>query len=302
MVSVYRIIKFGIQNFWRNKLLSFVSVTIMVLALLTVSLFTVLNIIVGMTIQAVREKIDIEVFFKPDVEEKQILNIRDQLSDNSLVKQAEYISKTQALEIYKERYKDNMQLLESIDLDENPLPASIKIGVNNPDKIGVFADEIKANYDPLIQSVSYQSQYKDVIEKLLRTTNSVKKAGIGLSIIFILISIIVVLNTIRITIFTRKDEIEIMKLVGATNWFIRWPFIIEGMIYGTLATIFSVAILALGMKFATPALSRFMGEFSVGFITYFNTHALQIVALQLVISVLIGMISSMVVISRHLKI
>jgi len=301
MVSFFRVIKFGVQNFWRNKWLSLATTVVMTLALLTVSLSVFLNLIIGITVQMVRERIDIEIFFDEDVTESQVFDVRNRLDSLDAVKSIEYISKEKALEIYKEKNKDNKDLDEPISLDENPLPMSLKVSLTDPEKISQINSFVKQNYNSLVSDISYQD-YKEVINKLLSTTNSVKRAGFVLSLVFIVMSLVVVFNTIRITIFSRREEIEIMKLVGATNWFIRWPFIIEGLIYGVFASIFSISIVALASYFTMPALNHFFGNLSVDFFQEFNLQVPWVIVLQVALGVSVGVFSSLVAISKHLRV
>lgn len=301
MITFYRIIKAGIVNFVRNGVLSFASTTIMVLTLLSLSLFFIVNVALTTGIKAIQDKIDISAYLNDNVKEEQIVDMQKRFAELSEVKTVKYVSKTEALDIYKKQNAGNTKLLESLEGIENPLPASIEIKVHDPSKLdqvtGVFEEE---KYKPLVRKVSYKEN-KAVIDKLFSATEFIKRLGIAATTAFATVALIIVFNTIRIAIFSQKDDIEIMRLVGATNWFIRGPFILEGILIGLIATIVSMIGLAAILYYAGPALANYFGGVGSDVTGYLNQNVVTIFLIQLAISVVLGVASSWLALRRYLK-
>ncbi len=289
-----RIIKFGLQNFWRNGLLSFASIIVITFTLIILYLFVLINFITGETINFVQNSLDLEVFFKADVEPAKILEIKETLERMPEVLNVIYISKEEALEIFKETdiFDPEIYLEE-----ENPLPASLKIKVKDKEKIKEIAEFFQQEkIKPFIESTTF---FPEIIERIIRTSKNIKLLVFALTLIFLLISLIVVFTTIRVTIFSRRREIEIMKLVGATSWFVRWPFIIEGILYGISATFVSAFLIFTGIKLFSGKLIEFFKEIipSASFEFFFSEQLIQILILLGVVGVLIGALSSFLAIS-----
>jgi len=300
-----RILKWSLVSFWRNKLLSIPATLVMTLTLLTISIFVILNLIIGTTINTVQHKIDLVVYFNEDVSEEQISSLEAQIKTMPEIISLEYIDKQKALEKWQQRsIKEELKKIATE--KDNPLPRSFEIKVKDLDKLeevaGYFStEEIK----PMVRKTSLHEN-QATIQRLINMTKFLRKMGLIFSGFFILVSILVVFNTIRLAIYSRRDEIEIMKLVGATNAAVRWPFILEGIFYGLLGTILSVLLLFLGFRFLSPVVNRYLGEVMTewggSLMTYFWSHLWQILLWQLLVGVLIGSVCSVVAIRKHLRI
>jgi len=303
LVSTYRTIKFALQGFWRNIWLTIVTVVILVLTLFTLSVVGGINVIGNAAIKSIQEKIDVSVYFKPEVKEDQVLNVNYRLTNMSQVKEVQYISEDKALEKFKEKHKDDLVILESLEeLAENPLGATLIVKANNINdyqSILTFLEE--PDYSSLIQDVNYQDN-QTVISQLSNITKKVQKVGIIISSIFIVITIMIVFNTIRITIYTHREEIGIMKLVGATNWFVRAPFLLESFLYGVFAALICVAIIYPVINMLSPQLSNFFEGYNLNLMLYFKQHFWNILGLQLGFAVFLSMISSAVAVGKYLKV
>ncbi|MBI2447931.1 ABC transporter permease [Candidatus Microgenomates bacterium] len=298
----YRIFKNAIIGLWRNKWLTVATVIVMTLALFTVGLFIIINILVNSTVDTVKSRIDLEVYFKKEVTADTIMAAQDDLKKLSVVKNTRYISPEEALNIFREQNKNDPGLLSAISEEENPLPASLKIDLYRAEDLDQLSKLFhEGKYDEITDSTSYENN-KLIVQKLINIGNYVKKGGVALSLIFLLTTLIVVFNTIRINLYTRKEEIEIMRLVGATNWYIRWPFILEGSFYGLISVLLSSLVLFVGLKLTAPYLESYLQEFSANFFNYITLYSLQIIGLQIVISIAIGIISSTLAIRRYLKV
>lgn len=301
MVSLFRVIKSALLGFYRNGWLSVAGILVMVLTLFTISTFIILNLVLTAGAEAIQEKIDISVYFNDSAKPEQILELQNYLASMPEVKNVKYISKEEALAIYKEKYKDNKQILEEIFDKDNPLPASLGIKIADPEKLDQIKNVLSEDkYKPIIHDTSYKDKNREVVQRLLKATNVVKRIGWGLGAVFIAISLIIIFNTIRITIFSRKEEIQIMQLVGATNWYIRGPFIIEGALYGIIATIISIVVLYVMLYFLAPAISRYFTEVGNVF-TFLNENLGTMIFIQIGAGVLIGITSSFFAIRKHLR-
>lgn len=294
----YKHFKSAVQSLVRNKWLTFATITVMTLTLFTVSIFIVLNFLVNSTINTVESKMDLEVYFKPNVAEDDILSIKREITQMPAVKEVQYISTSDALKIFKAMHPD---LNNAVSEDNNPLPASLKINLYKAteDLETINKLFIGGKYSALIESSSYKG---DIINRFISIRNYIRLGGMILILIFLITSLIVVLNTIRMNIYSRREEIEIMKLVGATNWYIRWPFILEGAFYGFVSMIVASLALILVLKYANPHIKDFFQEFSNDFFNSLSSYGLIILGWQFLVSIFVGVVSSTMAISRYLKV
>lgn len=305
LITQWRIIKAGAQNFVRNLTLAIAAMAVMVITL-TIILFSVIaNATFANTIQGLNDKIDVSVYLKDDVTKEEREKLTADLLNLQNVKSVDYVSKEKALEDYKKANETNLDLLLAISQTDNPLPASLRIkpkDVNKIEEIRAFLErgDIKA-----LQSdeTSYSGDRKDAIDKITAATSFFQKAGVAGVIVFALVSVLIIFNTIRMTIFNRRDELQIMRLLGASTSYIRGPFIVETVIYGIIAALLSVTIVETlfnGASYAFDASS--LGLLDINFANdYFAKHFWKILTAQLVIGILIGAASSAIATQRYLK-
>jgi cell division transport system permease protein len=301
MITLYRILKAGFVNFIRNGVLSFASTTIMVLTLLCLSLFFIVNVALNTGIKTIQEKIDVSAYLDDSAKESQILDLQSNLANIPEVRAVKYVSKSEALDRYRTQNANNPKLLESLQGIDNPLPASLEIKVYDPSKLDQVTQVFDQDkYKPIVRKVSYKEN-KAVIDKLFSATNFIKKVGIGATTAFALVAIVIVFNTVRIAIFSQKDDIEIMRLVGATSWYIRGPFILEGALYGVIATIITMIALAAVLYYTGPALGNYFGGAGSDVTTYLYNNVWLIFGIQISIGILIGTLSSGLALRKYLK-
>ena len=296
-----RIFKLGLVNFWRNRWLSLAATLVMTLTLLIISIFAILTLVIGKTTDSIRAKMDISIYFNDSATTDQIIDLQRQLAARSDVKEVKYISKEEALAIFKEQ-QEGKKVAEFINPEENPLPRSLEIKATQPEYLDQIAQYVGQDESkPLIHNVSYQEN-KTIIERLIGVTSFIKIIGWVFSAVFVLISVLVILNTIRLTILTRKDEIEIMRLVGASDTFIKVPFIVEGFLYGFLATILATILIRIGVSVVSPLIERYLGiDLSYRLMRFFSGNFLTIVGLELIVGIVIGIGCSLISIRRYLK-
>jgi cell division transport system permease protein len=223
--------------------------TILITALVLGVFIPVVQATTG-TANEVRGRVVVDVFIKPNATDAQKAQLHQELLAMPNVKSVRYISKEQALKSMQRRNKEAFALLGS-----NPLPDSFRLTPSDPDGINAIAAALPQSRFPAIDDVRNRKQDT---KKILSATGLVKLVTAGLAILFTLASVALVANTIRLSIFARRREVEVMKLVGATNWFIRWPFVIEGMIVGLLGGTMAVLLLTIGKNtFVDPLSARF---------------------------------------------
>lgn len=305
LITQWRIIKTGAQNFVRNLTLAIAAISVMVITLTIILFSYITNIAFSSTINDLNSKIDISVYLKDDVTEEERSDLIADLQDIKNVLSVDYISKEKALEDYKKANESNLDLLLAISQTDNPLPASLRIkpvDVNKIDEIKAFLDrgDIRA-----LQSdeTSYSGDRKAAIDKITAATSFFQTAGVVGVAVFSLVSVLIIFNTIRMTIFNRRDELQIMRLLGASTSYIRGPFIVETVMYGIIAGLISVAIVE-------TILSAIMFAFEGSTVLvldvklandYFSKYFWLILTAQLGIGILIGAASSIIATQRYLK-
>ena len=236
MSSLFYNIKQAFLQIFRNKGMAIASIFAISAMMLILGMFFVIYVNVNLFAEMVKQDYDtVEIYLLDSTDEEQAKTIMEALQNVNGVTDVEYRTKDQALDILKERWGDSGYLLES--LGENPLPNSILIKVTNltaANKVNDLAMKIDG-----VESTKY---YKETVDKLTRVTNFMQLAAIVIMAFLIIVSIVVVSNTIKLTVFARAKEISIMKYVGATNWFVRGPFLVEGIIIGVVSSLISAGI------------------------------------------------------------
>jgi cell division transport system permease protein len=298
---ISRIIYFGFKNFWRNGWLSTATVAIMVLALLVFVGLLLFGFVADQASASIQDKIDISVYFKTTTSEDQILSIKQSLESLSEVKNVEYISRDRALAIFKESHKGDSVISQGInELDINPLEASLNVKARRPDQYAAIADFLNsANLGAYTDGQPSYYKNQVVIDRLTAIVNNVSRGGFALTLFLALIAGLVVFNTIRLAIYSNRDEIGVMRVVGASNSLVRGPLVVEGVISGILASIFSLVIAAPIVYFISPHLKVFVPGLDV--FQYFSAHIVRLFAYQLIFAVGIGSFSSFIAVRRYLK-
>ncbi|RJQ28816.1 ABC transporter permease [Candidatus Parcubacteria bacterium] len=301
MVTVIsRIFHFGFKSFWRNGWLSAATVAITVLALLVSVGLILFRVVTDRATESIQEKIDISVYFKTTTPEDQILNIKQSLESLVEVRQVDYISSDRALEIFKARHEDDPVISQSInELNANPLQPSLNIKAKKPDQYAAIAEYLEApNLKTHIESVSY-AKNQVVIDRLAAVIDNVNRGGLTLTIVLALIAGLVVFNTIRLAIYSNREEIGIMRVVGASNALVRGPFMVEGVISGSLAAVLSILIAAPVVYFVSPYLNAFIPGLKL--FEYFYTNIFRLLGYQMLFGIVLGGLSSFIAVRRYLR-
>ena len=311
-----RIIKTGFINFWRNGFLSFASIVILTLSLTSFGAIMFGGAFGRTLIEEVKNKVDINVYFTLNAQESDILDLKKTIEQLPEVDKTEYISKDQALTNFKEKWKDNTSILQGLDeVGYNPLGAVLNIKAKEPSQYAGISrfleskNSLSKDGDNIVDKVNYKQNQK-VIDRLGRIITFIEKTATIMVIIFVIISIIITFNTIRLVIYNSKDEISVMKLVGASNSYVRGPFVMSGILYGIFSGFLTLVILFLFSYYSDLAILKIAGVHSstdLGLIInifsqYFLSNFGEIFIIIMSSGIILSAISSYLAVRRYLKV
>lgn len=305
LISFGRIIKAGAQNFIRNATLAIAAIAVMVITL-TIMLFSLIaNATLTNTIRQITDRINVSVFLKDTVTTQQKDKLVSDLQNVENVKSVEYLSKDDVLTQQQKPTDDNLSFQLAISQVDNPFPATIHVKPVDPNKlqtIQTYLDKPEIR-DLQAAKTSYSGETKVALDNITRSTNFLRQAGLVGVLIFAVVSMLIIFNTIRMTIFNRRDELQIMRLLGAGTGYIRGPFVVETIIYGIVSAVFSLTLVnSLFLVSASAFAASNFGLLDIGFANnYFRQNFWVILAAQLGIGILIGAVSSAIATRRYLK-
>jgi len=298
---IKRTIKSGWSSFSRDGNLVLANIFILLMAISLITLVFLSHDISKFLISKIEEKADLSVYFKEDVLVDDILSIKKMASEIPGVKEVKYISKEETLKNFQERHKENPILMKALEeVGQNPFLASLNIkavDAANYQAISQFFENEKISKS--VEKIDYY-QRKPLIERLFSISSAINRAGISLGIILCIVAVLITFNTIRLSIINLREEISVQRLVGASNWFIRGPFIVQGVFSGVIAAFVSFIIFILLSWFLTPKISIFFPD--LNFFYLFREHIVFIFFLQLFSGIGLGVVSSMIAIRKYLKI
>ena len=301
-LSFLRIIKFSFQDIGRNIWLSIVTVTILILALFSVNMLLTINVISEAAVDAIKSKIDVSIDLEIEAEEPKIMALKAKISNLEEVDKVEYISRGQALESFKVNHKNDPEILESLrELGKNPLSPSLIIQPRDIDKYETLIANLNKINDDIIKSRNFDD-HKLMINKINAITGKVSEAGMAVSMIFVLITILLVYNSIRVAIYTHRREIKIMRLVGASNWFIRAPFLFSSVIYTAVGMIIVTVSCYFFIALLQPYIETFFIDYDINLIKYFNDNFVKIFGIQFLVTILLNMMASMIAVGKYSKV
>ncbi|MEK7067443.1 MAG: permease-like cell division protein FtsX [Patescibacteria group bacterium] len=298
--NLWRILKSGWQSFVRNYWLSTATVAVMILALLVISGLMLFNVMTQAVVANLEGRVDVSVYFNKDTEEAKILKLRQELVALNEVKSVDYISEDEALKRFQERHKGDEALLQSLqELEQNPLEASLNIKAHYVSQYEAVSNYlVQDRFQGIIEKINYK-QNKEIIDRLTRLTNNLQKGGWVVSLALGLLAILVSFNTVRLTMFNWRDEISVMRFVGASSWFIRGPFLVEGVIYGVCSALVTLILLFPMLYVVSPKITSFLSE--VDLLYYYRANFWEFLFLLLAIGIVLGGASSLIAIRRYLR-
>ena len=301
LISFQRVVRSGWEKFVRDKSSSGAALFVMVIVLTIATMLFLLQGAASFMIVGLQESVDISTYVKDTATGEEVAQLKEELESIPEVKEVSYVSKEQALESFVELHKQDEVILESLEIvGQNPLLASLSIKAFTADQYPAISAYLENT--PLASIVS-DVDYFDrapVIEKLATVTGGIQSIVLLVTLFVAFIAILVAFNTIRLTIYSSRDEIEIMRLVGASNWFIRGPFIIQGMVVGVLATLIATLLFFPLTLFVGLKLQTFAPGFNL--FQYFTANLLWILLLQFTVGIGLGTASALVAIRKYLKV
>lgn len=296
-----RIIRFGFQNFWRYGFSSLATIAVLVISLSLFLTLILFRVTATETISSIQDKIDISVYFKSATPDGDMLSITESVRTLPEVRNVEFISKDQALEIFRQRHEGDPTISQAInELTVNPLLAHLNIKANDPSEYAAIAEYLDSNENisQYVESISYFDN-KLVIERLNSITGSVNRGVFVLTIVLTIVGALVVFNTIWLAIFANREEIMIMRLVGASNALVRGPYVVHGILAGLVAAAASFIVAIPVIHIISPYLSSLIPTFSLT--GYFYRNAIFLLAYQMIFGIGLGAIASFLAIRKYLR-
>ena len=303
MSSLIYFIKESVVGFTRNLSTTLGSIITIFLSLLIIGVFLMAGVVVGNVVSSVEDEVSITAYLADQASEAEVVSQETYIKDLEGVSTVEYTSKEQALSNFKESMNSNPDIIEQMG-DDNPLPASLSVQLSEPERVAEVAQQIQEsetfssicdNPDDPGESLKYGQK---TVEKLFSVTSSIRNIGIALIVLLIFIALVFINNTIRLAILSRRKEIGIMRLVGASNGFIRGPFLMEAILHALIGSVLAIAVVELLRRFALPQLSSTLAwlPLSVSGWTMLGIYAALVAA-----GLVIALLGSAFAMRRYLK-
>ena len=304
-INVKRIFRSGITNFFRNGFVTLSSLLVMTITLFIIASMIILGGFFKYSLDNIKSKVDVNVYFVLNANESDIFSIQKSLEALPEVENVTYTSRDAALASFKDKHSTDELTLQALDeLGDNPLGAVLNVKAKDPSQYEGIAEFLKGSSvlskdgNNIIDKVNYQ-QNKVVIDRLSGIISSANIIGIWLALIFIIISIVITFNTIRLAIFMAKDEISVMRLVGASSRYVKGPFMVSGIFCGTISAIIIIIFFAIATFWINHSYSQYFSGFDV--FKYYIGNLLWIILAVLGSGVIFGSIASYLAVRKYLK-
>ena len=292
-------IKTGWLNFIRNSAISIATCFIIGMTIFLITSLLIMKDVADYLINVIQEKVDISIYLKDTVAEEEILVLKDEIAKIPEVKEVQYVSRAEALDRFVERYKNNPVVIESLAEVGNPLLPALNVKAwqaNQYDAVVSFLENSPSK--DLIDKVDYHER-KPVIDRISAMTATFNALGIIMSLVLAIVAILVAFNQVRLAIYNAREEIAIQRLVGASNWFIRGPFLAQGAIIGIFASLGTLLIFSIAVFYLGPKIAIVFSGFDVS--GYFFSKFFPIFLLQFIFGVGLGISSSWLAVRKYLR-
>lgn len=280
------------HNIRRSPYQALAAILVMVLTFLVVSFFTFLIVGSSRVISFFESKPQVTAFFKDEAKQENINALEDELNSTGKISSMRFVSKDEALVIYREQNKNDPLLLDLVTADI--LPASLEIATVKIDDMASISDMLKQS--SIVQEVIFQ---KDIVTTLTSWTTAARSIGLGIIFVLSLVSVFIIVTIIGIKISQKRDDIEIMRLIGASSWYVRWPFLIEGMFYAVVGAFIAWAVASGVLLYASPLLSSFLRGIPIFPIPWI--FFLGLIGAEFILALVLGFVSSFLAVLRYLK-
>lgn len=305
-INIKRVVKAGFVSFWRNGFVSLASVLVMTVTLFVIGSVIFLLATLDSSLGDLKSRVDVNVYLATTADEEDISSLKRSLEGLPEVKSVLYVSRSEALAKFKERHRNDQPTLDALaELSDNPLGAVLNIAAKNPDQYESIAnflkseDALSSGRQNIVAKVNYEDN-KTAINALSKIILSAQRLGLAVSVVLVIISLIIIFNTVRLAIYSARDEISVMRLVGASNKYIRGPFVISGVMYGVIAGIITLgAFYPLTYWLGTATANFFNG---INVFHYYTANFGQIFGIIMGSGVLLGAVSSYLAVRRYLTI
>lgn len=302
MLSLLRIIKFSFQDIARNVWLSMATITILLLALLSINMLLTVRVVSDHAVEAIKERMDVSLYLTANASETEISNLRQELSALPEIKSINYISRQSALDSFRQENLDNPDIMQALrELDTNPLLPSLAIQPRSIEDSGFLIEQLERWDSNIIESRDFTDN-SIVVNRINNITQRINEVGMVIISLFIFISLLVVYNAIRVSVYTHRQEIEIMRLVGASNFFIYMPFIFSALIYTLISTLIVIILFYPFLTLLQPYLEVFFAGYTLNILAFFVNNFWLIFGIQFLGILLINIIASLLAIRRYAKI
>ncbi len=304
MIELKRIIKAGFVNFTRSGIISWAAVLVTIITLSVITSIILLQTVLHFSLDQIKDKVDVTIYFNVGAPEVKIMSLKESLNNLPEVESVSYVSAEEALKLFRERHKSDYPTIAALDeIKDNPLGAYLNVKAKEVSQYESIANFLKSDdalvlgSTSIVDKVNY-NQNKTVIERLNNIIAGAQKLGFLVTLVLVIISIIITFNTIRLAIFISKEEIGVMRLVGASKMRVRGPFMVEGAIYGIIATIITLLIFWPFTAYLGRNMTNFLG---INIYDYYVSNLLQISIIILLSGVVLGMTSSFIAIRKYLN-
>ncbi|MES2436615.1 MAG: permease-like cell division protein FtsX [Patescibacteria group bacterium] len=301
-----RVIRAGFVNFWRNGFVSLASVLVMTITLFVLGSIVFMSALLNSALIQIKDKVDINVYFVTTAKESDILAIQDSLKTLPEVAQVNYSSREQELANFKKKHENDQFTLQALEeLKDNPLGAVLNVKAREPSQysgIVTFLEKSSVSAldgTPIVDDVNY-NENKVAIDTLTKIIESGQRLGFFIMILLVVMSIMITFNTIRLAIYISREEIAVMRLVGASSKYVRGPFVIIGIMYGMFSAIIAGAIFFPATYYLGRATENFFTGINV--YNYYVTNFGQVFVMLLVAGIVIGAVSSYLAVRRYLRV
>ncbi|MBY0537942.1 ABC transporter permease [Patescibacteria group bacterium] len=299
VTSLRRIFKAGFVGFWRNAYVSLASIFVITVALFVIGSTMLIDQLLGASLSQLQAKVDINVYFVTTAPQEEIDALINSVKALPDVQEVTYTSRDEALAEYRAKNQNDSVAMQALDeLRENPLGATIAIRAQEASQYESINRYLEEQKNPIIDEINY-TKNKESIGKLASIIDAVEQASFVALMVLIMASVLITFNTIRLAIFTAKEEISIMRLVGASNMYIRGPFMLQGVMYGVISGVLALLILYPIVLWLGPKTAQF---FEVNIFEYFVNNFAYIFLVLIGIGVTLGLVSSVLAITRYLRV
>ncbi|MCX6735854.1 MAG: permease-like cell division protein FtsX [Candidatus Parcubacteria bacterium] len=305
-LNTKRILRAGVLSFWRNGFVSLSSILVVTVTLFTVISLIFTNVILEAVLSDFKDKVDVNVYFVTAAPEADILQMKSNLEKQPEVASVVYVSRDKAIAEFKDKHKDDYLTLQALnEIGDNPLGARLNVVAKDPSQYEGVAKKIEsqntliAGGTNIIDKVNFR-QNKDIIDRLTKIIAGTKQFGYTFALVLFCTSLLITFNTIRLVIYMTREEINVMRLVGASSMYVRGPFIVGGMMYGAVSALLAMILFYPITLWLTGTTQDFFG--GVNLYSYYLKNFFQIFIIVLLVGMSLGAVSSFLAVRKYLKV